>query len=157
MRRSWPTWPRSRPTTTQLRTDLNTLVPTLKTRLRGDPDGGTITNSTTVQAAETTFKADLTAAQATIQADFTAIMAATTKATRQAAFAQLQTDATAAGAILKADETAIQSAIMTDPAVTAARAKLADDEAPIVADEATLNADYTRFAADLKAEYGGKH
>jgi hypothetical protein len=143
--------------TTALVTEIKTLAPTLKTDEAAIQTAikAAIANDSTVQTAQATLKTEITTAQTTIKADFAAIKAATTSTAKQAAFKQLQSDETTLGSAIQTDETAVQTAINADSGVATAEAKFNTDAAPIVADEATLQGDYSQLFTDLKAEYGG--
>ncbi|MDR3633151.1 MAG: hypothetical protein P4L84_04890 [Isosphaeraceae bacterium] len=110
-----------------------------------------IANDASVQSATATLNTDQTAAQATLSKDWKAIVSASSISAAIAAAKVYWADATSAAKTIATDHQAVQTAINADPGVVAAKAQLKADDATIIKDEATLQADYTQLAADIKA------
>jgi hypothetical protein len=139
--------------TKALQTEIKTLAPTLRTDQQAIQTAvqNAVKNDATVTAAETTLKNDQATARTTLQNDLKAYFSATTRTARQAALKVYLGDLSSAGKTFATDEKAIQTAINADAGVMAAVTKFKSDDAPIVADVATLQADYKQLGMDIPA------
>jgi hypothetical protein len=136
-----------------LQAEVKTLAPTIQADQKAIQTAiqSAIKNDSSVQTAQATLKADEATAHTTLSNDWNAIWTAPSFSARVAAIKVYVSDATAAAKTIGADAQAVQAAINADAGVVAAKAQLATDEAPIVADQMTLQAYYTQLEKDVQA------